>query len=114
GRAQAIGILQVAINLGQAAGFLLAGLLAPYFGWRGFSLLAASLPILLLPLVLRLPEPPRAGATGSLRRGIGAALALLVEPRSAALTIVMTLSIAAAMGATYLLPFLPWAGCESV
>lgn len=105
GRAQAIGGLQVAINLGSGAGYLLAGLLSPYVGWRGFSLAVAALPVILLPLVLRMPEPRPSGVARSFQHGMVAALAFLINPRAAALTFVVTFNIGAGMGATYLLPF---------
>jgi len=62
GRAQALGALQVAINLGQGVGFLLAGAFSPLIGWRGYSLAVATLPLLLLPLIARMPEPTVSGA----------------------------------------------------
>src|SRR4029078_10509336 len=55
GRARALGVLQASINVGQGAGFLLAGLLAPWLGWRGFSLCVAGLPVLLPPLIANPP-----------------------------------------------------------
>lgn len=106
GRAQALGTLLVAVNLGQGAGFLLAGILAPSIGWRGYSLCVAALPVLLLPLVATLPEAPRMGQAGSLRLGLLTALRFLVNPAAAALAVVAALNLGVAVGATYLLPFI--------
>lgn len=106
GRGQAMGVLQVGINLGQVAGFLAAGLAGPVLGWRGFSLAIAALPVLLLPLVARLPEPPLQPVTGTLLRTSGAALRYLVRPEPAALAGTATISLGAAFAANYLLPFI--------
>lgn len=106
GRAQALGTLQVAIYFGQGAGFLLAGLLAPSIGWRGYSLCAAVLPVMLLPLTGTLPEAPRMGQPGSLRLGLLTALRFLVKPAAAALAVVAALNLGVGVGATYLLPFI--------
>jgi MFS family permease len=106
GRARALGILQASINVGQGAGFLLAGLLSPWLGWRGFSLCVALLPVLLLPLTATQPELKGAVRTGSIGQSIVAALRFLAIPAATSLAVVAALNLGAGVGATYLLPFL--------
>jgi MFS family permease len=106
GRARALGILQASINVGQGTGFLLAGLLSPWLGWRGFSLCVALLPVLLLPLTATQPEVKGAVRTGSIGQSIVAALRFLAIPVATSLAIVAALNLGAGVGATYLLPFL--------
>ena len=106
GRARALGLLQASINVGQGTGFLLAGLAAPWIGWRGFSLCVAALPVLLMPLVGTQPELPSAASTRSIGQSILAALRFLAVPAATALAIVAALNLGVGSGATYLLPFL--------
>lgn len=106
GRGQAMGVLQVGINLGQVAGFVLAGAVGPSLGWRGFSILAAALPLLLLPLAATVPEPPLRPATATLVRTSAAAFRYLLRPEPATLALTATISLGAGFAANYLLPFL--------
>jgi MFS family permease len=105
GRAQAIGIVQSATNVGQGAGFLLAGLLAPWLGWRTFSLLLGVLPVALLVFVLRIPEPARSERRVSLRTGIAEAGRFMLDPDAARIALVAGLNMGGALGASFLLPF---------
>jgi MFS transporter, FSR family, fosmidomycin resistance protein len=105
-RARALGVLQASINVGQGTGFLLAGLLAPWLGWRGFSLCVAVLPVLLLPLTATQPDFKVAAQGRSIGRSILAALRFLAIPAATALAIVAALNLGVGSGATYLLPFL--------
>jgi predicted MFS family arabinose efflux permease len=106
GRARALGILQASVNVGQGTGFLLAGLLSPWLGWRGYSLCVALLPVLLLPLTATQPELRQAERTSSIGRSMVAALRFLAIPAATSLAIVAALNLGAGSGATYLLPFL--------
>jgi MFS family permease len=106
GRARALGLLQASINVGQGTGFLLAGLAAPWIGWRGFSLCVAALPVLLIPLVATQPELRAAASTRSIGQSILGALRFLAVPAATALAIVAALNLGVGSGATYLLPFL--------
>jgi len=106
GRARALGVLQASINVGQGAGFLLAGLLAPWLGWRGFSLCVAVLPVLLLPLTATQPDFKVAAQGRSIGRSMFAALRFLAIPAATAMAIVAALNLGVGSGATYLLPFL--------
>src|SRR5438067_408043 len=105
GRAQAMGIVSAAISLGQVTGFLVAGLIAQWVGWRGFSLGVALLPLLLLPPTLGLPEPPRSVPEVALGRAMLRAVRFLLAPRAAGLALVAALSLGAGFSAGYLLPF---------
>jgi MFS family permease len=106
GRAEAIGVIQAAVNLGIGAGFVLAGLLSQSAGWRGYSLIAATLPILLLPLAARMPEPPHRQEAGSLGASMWSAIRFLTIPPATGMAIVAALTAGAYTGATYLLPFI--------
>ncbi|MDQ6877988.1 MAG: MFS transporter [Candidatus Dormibacteraeota bacterium] len=106
GRARALGILQASINVGQGTGFLFAGLLSPWLGWRGYSLCVALLPLLLLPLTATQPELRHAAPTRSIGRSIVAALRFLAIPAAASLAVVAALNLGTASGSIYLLPFL--------
>jgi predicted MFS family arabinose efflux permease len=106
GRARALGLLQGSINVGQGTGFLLAGLLAPWLGWRGYSLCVAVLPLLLIPLTLRQPPIRSQGPTRSIGRSMLVAFRFLAVPAAAMLAIVAALNLGVGSGATYILPFL--------
>lgn len=110
GRAQAIGVVQSSANVGQAAGFLLAGLIAPWLGWRTFSLWLTLLPLVMLPFVLRLPEPRRPPLEHGLGRALAAAGGFMADPVAARISAVAGLNMGALLGATFLLPFIAQAG----
>ena len=105
GRAQAMGIYSAAISLGQVSGFLIAGLVARWVGWRGFSLGVAVLPLFLLVPTLTMPEPPRHGAELTLGRALVRAVRFLLRPRAAGLALVAALALGGGFAAGYLLPF---------
>ncbi len=104
-RAQALGVVTAAATLGQAGGVLLAALVSPHVGWRGFVLLMAIPPALLLAPTLTVPEPDRPPVRQSLVRNLGAALRFLVRRPALALGASSALNLGAGIGATYLLPF---------
>jgi predicted MFS family arabinose efflux permease len=106
GRARALGLLQTSITLGQGTGFLLAGLLAPWLGWRGYSLCVAALPVVLMPLTATLPQLKSSSGTRSIRFSIIAAFRFLAVPAVTCLAIVAALNLGVGNGSTYLLPFL--------
>ncbi len=105
GRAQAFGLMAAATNLGQVVGFLLAGLLGQWIGWRGYSLVVAGLPILLLALTGTLPEPPRQAPDASTPRAMLHAVGFLLQPRPGGIALIAALSLGAGFSAGYLLPF---------
>jgi MFS family permease len=63
GRAQAIGTLQAAANVGMASGLVIAGLLTPLLGWRGYSLGVGLLTFLVIPLAATQTDPRSPTAT---------------------------------------------------
>ncbi len=105
GRTAALGVLQAAISLGSVAGYLLAGLLGPLLGWRGYSLVLVVLPVLLMPLTLSMPEPPRRQRVETLAQGTAAAFRFLFLPAAAALAAIAAIGLGSGFSATYLLPF---------
>ena len=107
GRARALGVLQASINVGQGTGFLLAGLAAPWLGWRAYSLCVAVLPVLLLPLTATQPDfKSPAAVERSIGSSIVAALRFLAVPAATSIAIVAALNLGVGSGSTYLLPFL--------
>jgi len=106
GRARALGVLQASINVGQGIGFLLAGLLSPWIGWRGYSLCVAFLPVLLLPLTAMLPKLRQVANLRSVGASIVVALRFLAIPAATSLAAVAALNLGAGSAAIYLLPFL--------
>jgi MFS family permease len=105
GRAQAVGVLQAAAAVGQGTGFLLAGILAPEIGWRGYCLCVAALPLLVIPLAATLPEPVRLRPPLPLRLGMHSAITFLTIPAAGLLAISAAMTLAAGSGSIYLLPF---------
>jgi len=105
GRAEAMGILSATISLGQITGFLVAGLVGQFVGWRGFSLGVAVLPFLLLLPALTIPEPGRTPHAVSLGRSMLRAVRFLLTPRAAGLALVAALALGAGFSAGYVLPF---------
>ena len=103
-RVKAFGILQLAANLGQGLGLLAAGLLSPMIGWRGFSLSAAVLPVLLIPLALRISEPTDASALES-GTGLKGALRLFFASEVLIVTAAAALLMFTWTSAVYLEPF---------
>jgi MFS family permease len=106
GRAQAMGVIQIAVNTGQVAGFLSAGAVGAVIGWRGFSLAIALLPLALIPFVFGMPEVQRPPSGRTLYGELGAAARFLVWPPSLAIAVTAAMALGAGFGASYLLPFL--------
>ncbi|HEX6547515.1 MAG TPA: MFS transporter [Candidatus Dormibacteraeota bacterium] len=106
GRAQAMGVIQIAVNTGQVAGYLVAGAVAPFLGWRGYALGTALLPLLLIPLVATMPEVRHPPSGRSLGGEVVAALRFLLWPPSAAIAVAAATALGSGFGASYLLPFL--------
>jgi YNFM family putative membrane transporter len=105
GRAEAMGIISAAISLGQITGFLVAGLVGQWVGWRGYSLGVAVLPFFLLLPTLTMPEPPRTTHQLSLGRSMLRAVRFLLAPQAAGLALVAALALGAGFSAGYVLPF---------
>jgi MFS family permease len=105
GRAQAIGVLQASANVGMASGLVMAGLLSPLVGWRGYSLGVALLTLVLLPLAATQADPRRSAGPEVLAptaRGIGH----LFGDRSARLLAVAAVLVMVSWGGSiFLLPF---------
>ena len=74
-RGRMYAVLNMAIPVGAALGYIVGGLMSAHFGWRA-AFLAAGVPGLLLALtVLRLPDPPRGSQERRVAPGRGAAAA---------------------------------------
>jgi MFS transporter, Spinster family, sphingosine-1-phosphate transporter len=58
-RGRVYSVLNMAIPVGAALGYVLGGLIGLHFGWRAAFLLCGAPGVLLAVAVLRLPDPPR-------------------------------------------------------
>ena len=58
-RGRVYSVLNMAIPVGAALGYILGGLIGHHFGWRAAFLLCGAPGVLLAVAVLRLPDPPR-------------------------------------------------------
>jgi MFS transporter, Spinster family, sphingosine-1-phosphate transporter len=58
-RGRVYSVLNMAIPVGAALGYILGGLIGHHFGWRAAFLLCGAPGVLLAAAVLRLPDPPR-------------------------------------------------------
>ena len=105
GRAQALGIVFAAGNVGQVAGYLITGAGEAAFSWRELCVAFAALPLLLLPFTLRMPEPPQNRTPGSAAEELRRTLRFLASRGPAALLAIAALVLSAGVCATYLLPF---------
>jgi predicted MFS family arabinose efflux permease len=103
-QAQALGIVNASLSLGQVAGYLVAGTAGAWVGWRPMSALLVLLPTVVLALVLAAPPPMQAERTTA-RPGLGRVLTALVQPQRLAFAGLAALTLSAGQGATYLLPF---------
>src|SRR5262249_49720881 len=64
-RGRVLSVLNMAIPVGSALGYIVGGQVSHHFGWRA-AFFVAGVPGLLLALaVLRLPDPPRGGQDAS-------------------------------------------------
>jgi MFS transporter, Spinster family, sphingosine-1-phosphate transporter len=84
-RGRIFAVLNMAIPVGAALGYVFGGLIGLHFGWRAAFLLCGTPGVLLAAAVLALPDPPRgaqeapaaaAPAAGAAAGGVGAALAV--------------------------------------
>jgi MFS family permease len=105
GRAQAIGTLQAAANVGMGAGLVLAGLLSPLLGWRGYSLAVGLLTVLVLPLAATQMDPRSSGA-GAAPGAMAGDIGRLARDRTAPLIgLAGVLVLLSWGGSLFLLPF---------
>jgi predicted MFS family arabinose efflux permease len=105
GRAQAMGIVFAAGNVGQVAGYLVTGAGEAAFSWRQLCLGFALLPLLLLPFSVRLPEPPQGRQPAPPLTELRQSVRFLLSPGPAALLAIAALVLSGGVCATYLLPF---------
>jgi predicted MFS family arabinose efflux permease len=105
GRSEALGYVFSGANLGQISGFLLVGFLGQFIAWRSISLGLAVIPLMMLPLVFRMPEASRLQATASVGRRLLGAVVFLGRGRVAGLVAIQSLALGAGSAAAYLLPF---------
>jgi DHA1 family bicyclomycin/chloramphenicol resistance-like MFS transporter len=102
GQGQAFGVLNANLALGLVTGYLAAGALGSFIGWRTMSLILALAPLLALLALFWVPAHLRSTAV---RAGIGTVLRSVAYPPRLALTIMAGLTLAAGQGSLYLLPF---------
>lgn len=105
GRSTALSMLWVATSLGAVASLLLYGQIGGHVGWRAVALATFWLPLLAVPLVLRMPdigadEPPR--SLSDIGRD---SIRYLVHGRALALAGVIILGSGTALATQYLIPF---------
>jgi MFS transporter, DHA1 family, chloramphenicol resistance protein len=102
---QAIGVVNVSVNIGQVVGYLIAGTLGALVGWRALSLNMALLPGCVLLVILfvpgLLPGPDRTHT----RPGPLSVLQSLAHPQRLTMAALAALTLAVGQGACYLLPF---------
>jgi MFS family permease len=63
-RGRVLSVLNMAIPVGSALGYILGGLVGHHFGWRAAFFVAGVPGVLLAGAVLRLPDPPRGSQEG--------------------------------------------------
>jgi len=79
-RGRVLSVLNMAIPVGSALGYVVGGLVSQRYGWRAVFFVAGIPGILLAALVLALPDPPR----GAQDAGASHNVALLARARAAA------------------------------
>ena len=63
-RGRIYSVLNMAIPVGSALGYILGGLVGHHFGWRAAFFVAGAPGLLLAAVVLRIPDPPRGSRDG--------------------------------------------------
>lgn len=76
GRGRVYAVLNMAIPVGAALGYIVGGLVSAHWGWRAAFFVAGVPGMLLAAAVLWLPDPPRGAADGPGRRPEPAAVAV--------------------------------------
>ena len=102
-RGQSFGILNASLALGLVAGYLFAGALGTFVGWRLMSLMLAALPAVSVPALVWIPG--RQPMSAEARPGLLTVLRAIVSRQRLALTLMAALTLGAGQGALYLLPF---------
>jgi predicted MFS family arabinose efflux permease len=104
-QAQAIGFVNISVNVGQVVGYLLAGTLGVLVGWQMMSVEVALLPALVLLAIAAIPRLTAPPDPKNVRAGPMSVLRALSDPRRLALATLAGLILAVGQGACYLLPF---------
>jgi MFS family permease len=105
GRAQAIGTLQAAANAGMASGLVLAGLISPALGWRGYSLAVGLATLVVLPLAATAKDPPPATSAAPATIEGRPRVGLTGDRRARLIGLSGVLVLMAWGGSLFLLPF---------
>jgi MFS family permease len=101
----AFGIVNASVNVGQVVGYLVAGTAGAWLGWHDMSLAMAALPLVVLALVLSSKSLKKVHETSTTRAGPLEIAAALSHPRRLTLAALAALTLAAGVGACYLVPF---------
>jgi MFS family permease len=67
-RGRVLAVLNMAIYVGSALGYVVGGLMSHHFGWRAAFYVAGAPGVLLAAFILRLPDPGRSGDTPTVTR----------------------------------------------
>jgi MFS family permease len=79
-RARALALFMLGVPIGSALSYFFSGPLAQAFGWRTAMMLAALPAMLLLPLLLKIPEPARGASDPYSNRATGSMWSVLRIP----------------------------------
>jgi predicted MFS family arabinose efflux permease len=109
----AFGIVNASISVGQVVGYLIAGTFGVWLGWRGMSVAMASVPLIVLIVVLRVHALAHTSDRRAHRPPPGEIASVLARPERLVLSGLAALTLGAGQGACYLLPFAVGGGAGS-
>lgn len=104
-RSTALSMLWVASSVGSIASLLIFGQLGGRFGWRPVALGVCWMPLLAMPLVLRMQDGSSGHATRSVAQICRDSLAFLRRRRALALSGLMLLAAGVSAATQFLIPF---------